>query len=34
LGEDDGVVERIGPDEHRRHVARDDGQRRHPALHG
>jgi hypothetical protein len=32
--EDDGVVERIGPDQRWRHVARDDGKRRHAALHG
>jgi hypothetical protein len=32
--EDDGMVERIGSDQRRRHVARDDGKRRHAALHG
>ncbi len=32
--EDDGVVERVGSDQRRRHVARDDGKRRHATLHG
>ena len=27
------MVERIGADQRRRHVARDDGERRHAALH-